>query len=766
MKGNPYAHLEIVAFLLGSLGLLVITVLHWFGIQADPYAEAAMAATGNTGWAIAAMVGAAILFGGALARAVIFLRKHQSDQKAQEHLRQYQLLVEGSSDLFCVIDADYRYTLSNEAYASLYGLQRSELEGQYVADVVGEPFFSTTAKPPIERCLAGEPQDFEAERTYEHLGTRQLLIRYYPLRADDGTITHIGSIATDITALKTARARLHEQNRLLTIAGDAARLGGWSVELGGNQVTWSPAVARIHGVPEGKTVSLDEAITFYIPEDQPRIRSAFESCAANGTPYDLELQIVTTDNERRWVRTLGLPVRDPQGQVTRVEGSFQDITAQKQVELKLNRLAYEDATTGLLTRNGFTDSISRWIDEHGWPADAIMLLLDLSGLRNINEAHGYQTGDRVLHLIGQRLLNVSGKHELVGRIGGDEFAVLLPPEGDATPENRRRELARQLGHPLATDGAEIDLSIRFGYTVFGSEPRVPDRLLQEAELALFEVSHHDPERWAIYTHELDWEVRQRIEMTRDLRQALVEEQFELHYQPKVDLTTGEMLACEALMRWRHPVHGFQPPNVFIPVAEQSQLMGPIGDWALNEACRCMHKWQENGLGATRVAVNVSVVQFRHGDFIDTVRDALAAWNIAPGQLTLEITESVFAQETQMLCRQLRALHELGVRLSLDDFGTGYSSLLYLQQFAFDEIKIDQGFVKHMASDPYSHRIVSTVLGVADALGADAVAEGVETETERKLLLELGCRYAQGYHFSMPLADEDLCWLLSTRKQLP
>lgn len=756
------------ACLIGSLGLLVGAILYWQGTQTDQPPEAAMAANHGQGWAVSAMVGAAIVFGGVLAWAGSGARigrpRAQADPPAD--LRQYQLLVEGSDDLFCIIDADYRYTFSNAAYASLYGLERSEIEDQYLADILGEPFFSTTARPPIERCLAGAPQRFEAERTYRHLGTRQLLIRYYPIHADDGTITHIGSVATDITALKEARARVDEQNRALTIAGDAARFGSWSVDIDKRRLTWSPAVARIHGLPEGQRVSVDDSLAFYIAEDQPRVRAAFEACAAHGKPYDLELQLITTRDEHRWVRTLGLPVRDEQGRITRVEGAFQDITAHKEAEHELSRLAYEDATTGLLTRNGFIESIARWTDKHGWPADAIMIVLDLSGLRDINEAHGYQTGDRVLYMIGQRLLNATGEHHLVGRIGGDEFAVLLPPADPLTPEERRQALALQLDHPLATGGAEIDLSIRYGYTRFGPSPREPDRILQEAELALFEVGHHEPERWAIYTPELDWEVQQRIEMTRDLRRALTEEQFELHYQPKVDLTTGEMLACEALMRWRHPVHGFQPPNVFIPVAEQSQLMGPIGDWALNEACRCMRVWQSDGFGDIRVAVNVSVVQFRLGDFIDKVRTALETWAIAPGQLTLEITESVFAQETQMLRRQLRALHDLGVRLSLDDFGTGYSSLLYLQQFPFDEIKIDQGFVRHMANDPYSHRIVTTVLGIAEALGADAVAEGVETATERQLLIDLGCRYAQGYHFSMPLADEDVRWLLSSRKQLP
>ncbi|MDZ7829666.1 MAG: EAL domain-containing protein [Halofilum sp. (in: g-proteobacteria)] len=229
---------------------------------------------------------------------------------------------------------------------------------------------------------------------------------------------------------------------------------------------------------------------------------------------------------------------------------------------------------------------------------------------------------------------------------------------------------------------------------------------------------------------------------------------------------GSLTSCEALLRWHHPERGLSPPGLFIPIAEQSQLIGPIGDWVLRRACRHLREWQDAGFDAVRVAVNVSPAQFQFGDFACKVRDALAEFGLAPSSLTLEITESVFERESDALLGQIRALHNLGVRLSLDDFGTGYSSLLYLQRYPFDEIKIDQGFVFRLLDDAYSRNIVETVMGLARALDAEVIAEGIESTEVRDVLLAMGCRHGQGYYYSMPLAAEDFRWLLERDSCLP
>ena len=443
-----------------------------------------------------------------------------------------------------------------------------------------------------------------------------------------------------------------------------------------------------------------------------------------------------------------------------------DITERKLAERQINQLAYEDPVTGLLNRHGFIEGLAWHVEQEGWQPSGTVVMLDVVGQRDINAAHGHETGDRLLAGIGRRLVERMGGSGFVARSGGNEFVAFLPPQPGRDPEDQRALLATAFDGPFVIDGQTIESSARFGYTVLGHRRREPATLLHEAELALFELGHGSTRRWSAYTSGLDEKARARIELTRELRKALQEHQFELHFQPKVALTTGELIACEALVRWRHPERGLQSPAVFIPAAEQSQLIGPLGDWVLFEACRYLREWQDAELDVVRVSVNVSVVQLRLGGFVETVREAIETYQVEPFGLTLEITESVFEQESEMLQKQLKELHELGVRLSLDDFGTGYSSLLYLQQYPFDEIKIDKGFVAGVLDDRYSQKIVTTVLGIAGALGADAVAEGVESAAVARALVDMGCTIGQGFYYSMPLEAEDFRWLLDRRTALP
>ncbi len=965
-----------------------------------------------------------------------FNRMLDRRRQAESRLHEYRALVEGSHSLYSIFDADYRYVLINRAYGAAYGFDPDNIAGRRVSDLFGEGYFRREIKPCIDRALAGEICEFEAERDYRDKGRRQVLIRYYPIANEDGRIERVGAIVTDVTELKQAEAELHEQARLLDMAGRVGRFGGWAIDLPPRRVEWSDVVAEIHGMPAGYSPTLEEGIEFYAPEFRERIRERFNDCAEHGTPYNEELQIVTANGERRWIRSVGVPVRDEEGHVIRVEGAFQDINARKEsereagrlterlrttlesitdafftldrdwrfnyvnaeaerilecdrdtligevvwdkypeavgtrieqeyrraidqgvtvaleeyypplakwfdiraypseegltvlfrdvterremidrlrehereleashvrltkvletrqalinslpahialldaggviidvndqwrhfgrendyadpdsglgldylricrdahgdhaeeaaaaaeglrtvltgeresfaleypchspdrcrwfrmmanrlnpegegesagygavimhiditerklAEQELERIATEDPVSGALTRHGFVEAFHQHTAAAGWDAAGMVLMLDIEGMRNINDAHGYEVGDQHLAQIVGRLHDRIGENGIVGRTGGDELAVFLPSRPDRSPEEQRQILDAVFEQPFRVKGLVIESGARFGYTLLGEHMRGPENLLREAELALFETRHHDGNEWAAYTADLDRATHERIEMTRELRVALEDRQFELHFQPKVELASGRLVGSEALLRWFHPQRGLQSPGTFIPIAEQSQLMAPIGDWVLQEACRCLREWQDAGLDIVRIAVNVSVIQFRLGHFVDKVREAIAANGIDPSGLTLEITESVFERESTMLRDQLRELHELGVRLSLDDFGTGYSSLLYLQQYPFDEIKIDQGFTQRILEDPYSRKIVTTVLGITGALGAEAVAEGIELPEIRDALLEMGCRFGQGFYYSMPLAVEDFRWLLDNKSVLP
>ncbi len=443
-----------------------------------------------------------------------------------------------------------------------------------------------------------------------------------------------------------------------------------------------------------------------------------------------------------------------------------DITERKLAEQELKRQAYRDPLTGLANRLGFSDAFSQRIERGGWIQQDILALLDIREMRNVNDAHGYHVGDQLLIEMARRLENHFSDDTLIGRITGDQFILLLTGDDSASPRERLDQLVDIFHQPIRLSELVIEVAAHGGYTLLGEEERSAETLLHEVEIALHETRQRDNSEFYRYDREMDRLAQQRIDLTRDLRRALEDDQFELHYQPKVDLTTGDVIGCEALIRWIHPERGMQMPGQFIPVAEQSRLIGPIGDWVLFQACRHLREWQEAGLDLVRLSVNVSVEQFRLGDFTRKVQEALEMHALDPSSLSLEITESVFSEESETLRRQLNELHALGVRLSLDDFGTGYSSLLYLQQYPFDEIKIDMGFVRGILDEPLNRNIVSMILGISQVLGADTVAEGVETIAVRDALLELGCRIGQGYYYSMPLEEEDFRWLLAKKSRLP
>lgn len=619
-----------------------------------------------------------------------------------------------------------------------------------------------------------------------------------PMRALSGTIMRIEAGESGIRAPVEGRDEFADLartfNQMLDQQGQMVATLAGALETRRALINSLPAhIALLDG--EGKILDVNDQWRHFGIDNDYRdetlgvgrnyltiCRSATGDCAAQAQAAAQGLQSVLdgtrqafaleypchSPDQPRWFRMMAsrlFPYQEPGSHLGAVVMHV-DITERKLAERELNRLAYEDSLTGLANRQGFLEGFGRHIEAQGWEPESIVILMDIKGQRNINDAHGYRIGDRLLMSIASRLESRLEAGTLVGRVSGDEFIVFLP-RGVVPEDHHLAALFDTIfASPFVIDGLRLEASAHFGFTSLGSRRRSAETLLHETEIALRETRQEGIGDWTRYTPRMDKEAQERITLTRELRRALDEEQFELYYQPKVDLQSGEMIGCEALLRWLHPERGMQSPGHFIPVAEQSQLIAPIGNWVLLEACRHLREWQEAGLTVVRVSINVSVVQLKLGGFADKVRDAILACSIDPSSLTLEITENVFAEESETLHREIDALHGLGVRLSLDDFGTGYSSLLYLQQYPFDEIKVDMGFVQRLLEDPFSRRIVAMVIGISEVLGADAVAEGIETLAVRDALVEMGCRNGQGYHFSRPLDVDDFRWLLETGERLP
>jgi PAS domain S-box-containing protein/diguanylate cyclase (GGDEF)-like protein len=673
----------------------------------------------------------------------------------------FQTLLEVSDNACAIVDADYRYLWVNAAYQRLHAGTNDSLVGRSVVDVLGENDFLSIYRGALDRCLAGEPQCFEVDRWSPSMGHRSLDVRYYALAAAGTQRRVIGIVIADIT-----ERRLSEREARKLWAITHLNPAPIAVTDAGGRIEYvNPAFEQNSGYRRNELLGGTPARIKSGHTADATYRDLWQTIESGGI-WTGELENRRKDGSLYREYTLIAPIEDDTETITHYVAIKQDLTALRETERDLARSAFEDPLTGLYTRNGFSQIFQEQLDAGGWDPGAIVMMVDIVSLRDINDAYAYEGGDQLLIIFSQRLMQIAGQAGLAGRIGGDECALLVSGGAAQTIEARLGAIVDQLTQPVDLDGVAIELSIRLGYTRLGQSVRPAETLLREAERALFRHRSDTALQWVAYTHDLARETQARVDLTRELRTAIQADQFELHFQPKVDLATGRLVSAEALLRWNHPERGLISPGVFIPIAEQSQLIGPIGEWALRRACEHLRQWQDEGLDLVRVAVNVSLVQFRPGQFPDTVRRILDESGTHPEQLSLEITESVFAQESATLLRQMQALRAMNVRLSLDDFGTGYSSLLYLQQYPFDEIKIDQGFVTHLMDDSFSRNIIEAVKMLAHALDAEIMAEGIESTEVRDALRAMGVQFGQGYYYSMPLEAEDFRWLLERGSHLP
>jgi diguanylate cyclase (GGDEF)-like protein len=432
----------------------------------------------------------------------------------------------------------------------------------------------------------------------------------------------------------------------------------------------------------------------------------------------------------------------------------QDITAQKSIEAELERLARHDVLTGLAQRSLFTEKVGAALARMRRHGEAFsVLMLDLDRFKTVNDSFGHPAGDALLRETARRLLNTTREVDCVARFGGDEFAVLQAPCKDqkAGAIALADRILAAVTEPYDFNGRKLILETSIGIALAPQDGDDVDALVKHADLALYRAKTEGRNRYCFFTPAMEAEARDRRELEDDMREALSHHEFELHYQTIVDLESRQYCGAEALVRWRHPERGVVLPDRFIPVAEDSGLIVPLGEWILRQACADAVKWPPR----FRVAVNLSPAQFKHGDLLGVLKSALADSGLPPERLELEITETVLLENNAKNLAILRAIKNLGVAIVLDDFGTGYSSMRYLQMFLFDRIKIDQSFIQNMTHHAADAAIVCAVAGLGRNLGIATVAEGVETEEQLIALRAAGCQLAQGYLFSRPVPASEL-----------
>jgi diguanylate cyclase (GGDEF)-like protein len=422
---------------------------------------------------------------------------------------------------------------------------------------------------------------------------------------------------------------------------------------------------------------------------------------------------------------------------------------------ELQFLALHDSLTKLPNRALLEDRLEQEFQNAKRQTTCFSVLyMDLDGFKQINDAFGHHVGDLLLIEVAQRIRSILRARDTLARIGGDEFVVLANTGEPADAANLADKLIAEMGEPYVIAGQELHVSASIGIAMYGGAENERQSLLKNADSAMYHAKSSGRNGYCFFDESMNEGAQKQIEVLHDLRLAQGLNELVLHYQPKFDAPSGRIIGAEALVRWNHPARGLVPPNQFIPLAEKTGLIVPIGEWVLDEACRQMSEWRAAGFKSWTIAVNLSAVQFNHPGLIQMVRDTLQRHSLEPRCLTLEVTESTAMSNTQVSMGILKQLHEMGVRISIDDFGTGYSSLLYLKRLPASELKIDRGFVCDLAHNADDAAIISAIVALGRTLNLKIVAEGVETSEQQEFLTRLGCSSLQGFLLGKPMTAEN------------
>jgi diguanylate cyclase (GGDEF)-like protein/PAS domain S-box-containing protein len=535
---------------------------------------------------------------------------------------------------------------------------------------------------------------------------------------------------------------------------DNAGEGMFRAAADGQWIVANRALARIYGYesPEDLIQSVDDV-------SRQELRRRLE---AEDSVDSFECQARKQNGETIWVSMTGQVARDVAGRVTHYEGTIEDVTERRHYQAHIEQQNHFDALTGLANRTLLDERLRNAI-EHAQASGGrvTVALVDLDQFKLINDSFGHQSGDALLRVVAQRLKACVRDSDTVARQGGDEFVLVLRNyANDDEITSIMQRVQTSIAQPWLAGRRELQITCSIGIAVYPQDGRSADVLLRNADSAMYKAKETGRNNYQFFTAELNRLVFERLSVERRLRGALVGKQFVLHYQPRVDIRTGRIVAAEALLRWRAPQGGLYGPARFITVAENTGLIVPIGKWVLRTACDQARSWQIQGLRSILVSVNVSPRQFREGDMVQTVAEALEQSGLPARCLQLELTENTIMDDAEKYVSMLRDLKQLGVQLAVDDFGTGYSSLSYLKRFPVDHLKIDRAFVKDITTDPDDGAIVQTIIALGHKLGMRIVAEGVESEEQREYLQRARCDELQGFYFSKPVPASEFATLLS------
>jgi diguanylate cyclase (GGDEF)-like protein/PAS domain S-box-containing protein len=649
-----------------------------------------------------------------------------------------------------------RITFANRAFCQLVRLGPDEVLGREDVSLVGEEHVER-ARLDDQRALdSGE--SFEADYAGSEGSGPTLRVLRAPFRDGRGEVLGFFGVAWEVSVQSRRVERLEQENLFFRTLMDALPDAIYFKDRD-SRLTWANrrALEAFAATTLTDLLGKSDFDLFSPPQARQSFRDEQEIMRSGRPLVNVEEEEILADGGTRWASTTKMPLVDPRGWVVGTFGISRDISERKHAEARFEYQAFYDAVTDLPNRALFMNRLEHLLRrarrKSGAPLLFALVCLDVDRFKGVNDSLGHQQGDDLLVQIARRLETCVRPGDTLARLGGDEFTVLLEDIRSETDATRVAErIHKALAEPFTVGGTDVFISASLGIALSSSGYVKPEEMLRDADIAMYRAKSKGRSRHEVFDADMHRRAVSMLQLETDLRRAVERDECRLYYQPIVDLETGRMVGFEALLRWQHPRRGLVMPDVFIPLAEETGLITPLGLWSMREACRQMKEWQLRfpKQPPLTMNVNVSARQLGQPDLVERVQQIMAETGIHPTSLVAEMTESALMQDARAGATVLHRLHDLGVRIHIDDFGTGYSSLSYLQSFPVDTLKVDRSFVSRMTLERGQSEIVRAVVALAQNLGMGVTAEGVETAEQIAALRALRCTRAQGFYFARPV----------------
>ncbi len=692
----------------------------------------------------------------------------EAEEEIRRSEKRFRALTQNSSDLVTLFSSTGIVRYQSPSIEGILGYGQDETVGDNVFDYVhpddldkvtqafAEGLKDYLRRPSVEyrfRCKDG------SWRWLESVGTNLL--------ADPEVSGYIVN-SRDVTERRRAEERYRRLVEQIPVVPYIQVQDPDEDEPATYNVTYmSPRIEEILGYPVGRFMEDPQFWNALIhPADLGAVLAEDERTDETGEPFSLEYRMIAEDGKMVWVRDEALLVPDGAGEPLYWQGVLTDVTKSKALEEQLKHRAFHDQLTGLPNRQLFVDRLEQALRRARRSQRKVaVLFMDLDGFKVVNDSLGHEIGDLLLVALGERLRRLLRPEDTLARFGGDEFVVLLEDVERCDHATQVADrITEGLKGALVVGGRELFVNASIGIALGTARAKSPEDLLRDADTAMYWAKDRYAGGYKVFDPAMHERALKRLGLENDLRRAIEQEEFRLVFQPNVRLKDDAIAAVEVLLRWQHPRRGLLMPSEFIPMAEETGLIAPIGEWVLKEACRRLKEWQDRHQPALPLVacVNVSAGQLRYPDLLQEVRSALEESGIGVRNLVLEITESALVEDMETSMTLLREMRKLGVRVALDDFGSEYSSLSYLMQLPVDFVKIDGSFVRCLGENPKARVIVEAVISLAHSLGLEAVGEQVESVEQLEHLRSLGCDLVQGYHLARPMPSEELGRLLEAQ----